>query len=97
MIKIVDSSNRKAVAALLSTTRVRDGATEARAARIVSAVRREGDRALRRYARDLDRLTGPLEIPRAEWERAASDLPRNVRAAIQRAALHIRRVARATE
>ncbi len=95
MIKIVESSNRKAVAALLSATRVRDQATESRAAHIVSTVKRDGDRALRRYARDLDGLTGPLEIPRTEWERGARDLPRDVRTAIERAAQHIRRVARA--
>jgi histidinol dehydrogenase len=95
MIKIVESSNTKAVTALLSSARVRDRATEARAARIVGAVRREGDRALRRYARELDGLAGPIEIPRAEWERRAAELPRGVRTAIRRAALHIRRVARA--
>lgn len=36
-----------------------------------------------------------MEIPKAEWERAAKTLPANVRTAIKRAALHIRRVARA--
>jgi histidinol dehydrogenase len=95
MIKIVESSNTKAVGALLSTSRVRDRSTEQRVARIVGAVRREGDRALRRYAHELDGLAGPIEIPRAEWERRAAELPRGVRTAIRRAALHIRRVARA--
>jgi histidinol dehydrogenase len=95
MIKIVESSNTRAVTALLSSARVRDRATEARAARIVGAVRREGDRALRRYAHELDGLAGPIEIPRAEWARRATELPRGVRTAIRRAALHIRRVARA--
>ena len=95
MIKIVESSNTKAVAALLSTSRVRDRATEQRAARIVDAVRRGGDRALRRYAHELDGLAGPIEIPLAEWEPRAAELPRGVRAAVRRAALHIRRVARA--
>lgn len=93
-MRIVDSSNRRAVSALLSATRVRDKDTEARAARIVSTVRREGDRALRRYALDLDGLTGSLEIARDEWDVAAATLPRAVRAAIRRAAAHIRRVAR---
>ena len=94
-MKIVASANRKAVAALLSAARVRDAATEARAARIVSAVRQGGDRALRRYAHELDGVVGPLEIPRAEWARAAKSLPVAVRAAIKRAGAHIRRVARA--
>lgn len=94
-MRIVNSTNRKAVTALLSATRIRDQATEARAARIVSAVRRDGDRALRQYARDLDGLTGPLEIPPEEWERGAATLSRQVRLALRRAAASIRRVARA--
>jgi histidinol dehydrogenase len=94
MIKIVESSNTKAVAAILSAGRVRDKATEVRTARIVRDVREDGDRALRRYARELDSLAGPIEIPRSEWARLADELPRAVRTAIRRAALHIRRVAR---
>lgn len=95
LMRIVSSSNTRAVIALLSATRVRDKATDDRAARIVSAVRRDGDRALRRYAHELDGLVGPLEVRRAEWETAARTLPRSVRTAIKRAAQHIRRVARA--
>jgi histidinol dehydrogenase len=94
-MRIIESSNRKAVEALLSATWVRDAQTEGRAARIVSTVRRDGDRALRRYAHELDGLIGPLEIPHSEWERGAATLPRTVRAALRRAASHIRRVARA--
>jgi histidinol dehydrogenase len=95
MLKIVSSSDRKAVQSLLSATRVRDRATERRTSRIVDAVRREGDRALRRYAEELDGWAGPLEVPPDEWEARAGSLPREVRAAIRRAARHIRRVARA--
>jgi histidinol dehydrogenase len=80
---------------LLSAARVLDAATERRAAALVDGVRTGGDRALRRYAREIDRTSGPLEVPREEWVRAAEELPRTVRAAIRRAALHIRRVARA--
>jgi hypothetical protein len=53
-MKIVASSNRRAVASLLSPQRVRDASTDARVATIVADVRRSGDRALARYARDLD-------------------------------------------
>jgi histidinol dehydrogenase len=95
MLRIVNSTNRTAVAALLSATRVRDDAADARAARIVAAVRRDGDRALRRYAIELDGLSGPLEVPRARWEAGARGLGRDVRGAVRRAAQHIRRVARA--
>jgi histidinol dehydrogenase len=95
MVRIVESSSRKALRTLLSTQRIRDAATEQRAARIVAAVKRDGDRALRRFAHELDGVVGPLEIVRDEWERRAADLPRSVRTAIRRAARNIRRVARA--
>jgi histidinol dehydrogenase len=94
MIAVVNAGERRAIE-LLSATRVRDAATERRAATIVGAVRRDRDRALRRYATELDGLVGPLEVPRSEWEAAARTLPRAVRTALKRAALHIRRVARA--
>ena len=94
MIRIVLSTNRTAVAALLSVTRVRDRATESRAADILRRVRRYGDAALRRYARTLDGHDGPLEIAQARWEREAARLPRDVRLAIARAARNIRSVAR---
>jgi histidinol dehydrogenase len=94
VIPILESGDRR-VAAMLSATRVRDAATEKGAATIVGAVRAGGDRALRRYAKQLDGLAGPLEVPRREWERAAATLPAGVRAALKRAAGHIRRVARA--
>src|SRR6266511_1285364 len=95
MIRIVKSTDRKAVAKLLSSTRIRDSVAEQRVGRIVAAVRTDGDRALRRYAHELDGLVGPLEIPREEWEPQARTVGRTVRTAIRRAAQHIRRVARA--
>lgn len=97
MLSIVVSTNRRAVTELLSATRVRDRALiaiEARAAAIVTGVRRGGDRALKRFARELDGNAGALEMPRKLWEREAATLPRDVRAAIARAAAHIRSVAR---
>jgi histidinol dehydrogenase len=95
VIRIVDSTDRAAVRQLLAAKRVRDDVTDRRALRIVDMVRREGDRALRQYATELDGLVGPIEVPRAEWERAANTVGREVRTALRRAALHIRRVARA--
>jgi histidinol dehydrogenase len=94
-MRIVSSTHRSAVRALLSATRTRDAVVERRAARMIAEVRRHGDRALKRYATDLDALAGPLEIPRASWERAAALLPADVRRALRRAARHIRHVARA--
>lgn len=95
MIRIVASTNRKAVAALLSATRIRDRVTETKAAAIVDGVRKGGDRALRRYAEELDDLTGPMEVPRSEWETAARAVPAPVRRAIRDAARNIRRVSKA--
>jgi histidinol dehydrogenase len=93
-MRIIASSNRRGVAQLLSATRIRDRATEARTRQIVDRVRRNGDRALTRYARELDGLTGAIEVPRAAWERAAATLEAPVRRAIAKAARNIRTVAK---
>lgn len=93
-MRIVSSSNRAAVAQLLSATRIRDRATERKAAAIVDRVRRGGDAALKRYARDLDGLTEAIEVSPARWAREARTLPPAIRAAIRRAARHIRSVAK---
>jgi histidinol dehydrogenase len=93
-MRIVASSNRRAVAQLLSPTRVRDRATESRVKEILARVRRGGDPALRRFASTLDGHSGPIEVTRRTWERAARELPTAVRAAIARAARHIRSVSR---
>jgi len=94
MIRIVSSSNRRAVAELLSATRIRDRATEQQAARIVERVRRGGDAALKRYAQDFDGLRGSIEVPARTWEREAASLDPSVRRAIARAVRHIRAVSR---
>ena len=71
-----------------------DSATERRVATIVGAVRRDGDKALLRYARRFDPLDGPVEVTPAEMRAAAARVPRAVRAAIRAAAHNIRVVAR---
>ena len=93
MLKIVESTNRRAVEALLSPERSRDAATDRRVATIVSDVRRKGDRALLKYAKSLDGLTGPIEISRPEMQAAAATVPKSVRAALRAAARNIRAVA----
>ena len=94
MIRIVDSSNRRVVDALLSPERIGDQATERRVEQIVADVRRTGDRALTRYARELDGLSGAIEVSLDEMRRAARDVPAPVRAGIRTAARNIRTVAR---
>ena len=93
MLKIVDSTNRRAVKALLAPERVRDAATETRVAKIVSDVRAGGDAALVRYARTLDHLDEALEISLDEMRAAARRVPADVRRAIRDAARNIRTVA----
>jgi histidinol dehydrogenase len=93
-LRIVDSANRRAVEALLSPERVRDQATERRVKQIVADVRRNGDRALLRYARELDGLGGSIEVSIDEMRRGARDVSASVRSAIRVAARNIRAVAR---
>ena len=80
--------------ALLAPERVRDSATENRVAGIVAEVRTNGDKALLKFARSLDRLEGPIEVTRDEMERAAASVPSAVRTAIRSAARNIRTVAK---
>ncbi len=93
-MRIVQSTNRGAVTALLSPERARDAATDKRVAAIVSDVRRNGDAALTKYARALDKLDGPIEVSLDEMRAAARQVPANVRAAIRTAATNIRVVAK---
>jgi histidinol dehydrogenase len=97
MIPIIEATDRRA-RALLAAARIRHPDTDSRTARtatIVAAIRTGGDRALRRYATDLDGLSGPIEVPRRTWEAAAGRLPAAVRNALRAAARHIKRVAKA--
>ena len=88
------STERAAVQRLLFPAQVRDERTERGAAAIVERVRREGDRALIRYARRLDRLDGPVEVAKPTWLERARQLQPDVRRAIRHAARNIRRVAK---
>jgi histidinol dehydrogenase len=92
-MKIVVANNRRAVRALLSRARVRDAATDRIVSRIVDDVRANGDAALLKYARKLDRLSGEIAIGTDEMRAAARRVPREVRAAIKTAARNIRTVA----
>jgi histidinol dehydrogenase len=94
MIRIIDSTDGRAVSALLDRRPVRDRRLESRVARIVDRVRRDGDPALVAFARRFDRLALPLEVEASEIEAGARETPREVRDAIRLAARHIRRVAR---
>jgi histidinol dehydrogenase len=94
MLRIVESTNRRAVRALLAPERARDAATDRRVAAIVGDVRTHGDEALLRYARRFDRLESRVEVSRDEMMAAARQVPAPVRAAIRAAARNIRSVAK---
>jgi histidinol dehydrogenase len=93
-MRILESSDTAAVAALLDRAARRDVPLERRVARIVTTVRDGGDRALVAYARKYDRLAEPIDVTPAEMRDAASAVPADVRAAIRAAARHVRHVAR---
>jgi histidinol dehydrogenase len=59
---------------------------------IIQTVRREGDRALRRYAERWDDLRpgDPLRIPESQIQAALAAAPRNLRIALEQAAANIR-------
>jgi histidinol dehydrogenase len=93
-MKIVESTNTRAVAALVDVGGRASAAVERRAQRIVHDVRRRGDAALLAYARRLDGLSEPVEVRRAEMAAAAQLVPPAARAAVRLAARNIRKVAR---
>ncbi len=94
MIRIVDSTNGRLVAALLDRAPRRDPALERRVAAIVERVRRDGDRAVSRFAARFDGLGGSVEVSPAEMDVAIESVPKETRRAIRLAARNIARVAR---
>ncbi len=94
-MKIISLSNRRAVQAIIDrgAAEAADSQVAQRVSDIVTDVRTRGDRALRHYARTLDRLQGPIEVPANELSAGVDATPRAVRAAIAEAARRIRRVA----
>jgi histidinol dehydrogenase len=92
-MRIIDSTNTRALNRRLAPANGSDRVVSARVARIVTGVRRGGDAALLRFARRFDGLNGPIEITRDEIERGAASAPTDVRRAIREAARHIAIVA----
>jgi histidinol dehydrogenase len=93
VLRIISASDERAVARLLDRRITADAALSRRVASIVDAVRRSGDAALRRYARQFDGFAGAIEMTPQEIRTGARATPADVRAAIVTAARHIRRVA----
>ena len=93
MLKVIDASDKRAVARLLTSGHTSDRGFERRVAAIVAKVRADGDRALVRFARRFDGVEPPLEISRDEMRREAAKAPAELRRAIRQAARNIARVA----
>jgi histidinol dehydrogenase len=93
MLRIIPSSDSRALSRLLDHAASRDGSLDRRVAAITADVRRGGDRALIAYARRFDGLEGPLEVSAEEIEAGAASVPARVRRALRVAARHIRAVA----
>ena len=92
-MRIIDANNRRALTRLTAAAATADAGFDRRVRSIVDAVRRDGDRALLRFARRFDRLSGPIEIDRDTIARLASRAPANVRDGLRVAARNIARVA----
>jgi len=97
MLRIINSSETKAVRALLQARQSSLEESLSKARRILEDVRREGDRALIRYTRRFDgldlRKTG-FTVSRDEIRRAARVVPKAVAWALRVAARNIRAAAR---
>jgi histidinol dehydrogenase len=93
MLSIISSSDSRSLDHLMDRQPSQDQAVRRRVAAIVSAVRKGGDAALRRYVRRFDGFDGPFEVAPAEMRQAARGVPADVRRALRAAAANIRRVA----
>jgi histidinol dehydrogenase len=70
-----------------------DETVRSRTAGVISRVRREGDTALRAFAREFDgAVLDALEVPRSAWTAALDSLEPGLRRALERAAENIRTV-----
>ena len=97
MLRIINSSETKAVRALLQARQSRLEESLSKARRILEDVRREGDRALIRYTRRFDGLDlrkSGFTVSRDEIRRAARVVPKAVAWALRVAARNIRAAAR---
>jgi histidinol dehydrogenase len=92
-MRIVQSTDRRALARLLKPGARADRGFDRRVRAIVDAVKRDGDRALERFARRFDGVTGALEVDADEIRDQAARVPVDVRRALRRAARAIARVA----
>jgi histidinol dehydrogenase len=92
-LRIIDATDKRAVARLLAHRGGGDRTLDAPVRAIVERVRTDGDRALIRFARKFDGVEPPLEVDPEEMREQAARVASDVRRAIRQAAAHIARVA----
>jgi histidinol dehydrogenase len=93
-MRIIDDSDRKALAGLAARDAARRPGVERQAARIVADVRRRGDAAVRDWTRRLDGRSSPVRpIGAAALRRGWAQTPPDVRRALKQAVAHLERVA----
>ena len=92
-MKIVEASDTRALNRLLARRERDDRPFERRVQRIVDEVRTGGERALARFAKRFDRVTGSLEVTPKEMREGAARVDPAVRRAIATAASNIAAVA----
>jgi histidinol dehydrogenase len=92
-MKIIEANNTRAVEALFARKDAVDRTFERQVSAIVQRVRRGGDQALVRFARQFDQLSQTIEVTRDEMDAAAATVAPDVRVAIRLAARNIARVA----
>jgi histidinol dehydrogenase len=93
MMRIVDARNKRALERVFARDGNADRAFTRRVAAIVERVRRDGDRALLRFARRFDDARPPIEVSAREMIAEAERVPVAVRRAVQQAARNIAKVA----
>jgi histidinol dehydrogenase len=91
-MRLILSSDRRAIDRLASRDEARSPQVERQAARIIADIRRRGDRALRDWTRRLDG-SRVRRFGLADLRRGWAATPPDVRRALRQAATHLRRVA----
>ena len=92
-MKVIEAGDTRALNRLLARRESDDRPFERRVQRIVDEVRTGGDRALTRFARRFDRVSGALEVTPQEMRDGAARVDPAVRRAIASAASNIAAVA----
>ncbi|MBM63300.1 MAG: histidinol dehydrogenase [Acidobacteria bacterium] len=93
-MRIIESSNRRGINRLIERRQEVDPNLARRVTRIISTVRRSGDKALLRYAKQFDQLEKPVEVSPEELRTSLRSITPDLRSAMRTSATNIRKIAR---